>query len=172
VHTPTLAPLPGCHGAQRASPFVPFVVVRTPSRTAAPPCGVHGTPTSCPGGEGLLSLLVQPGRIPHLLVQLVYPDSGAVRAYRKFCLLTVRILKIPSLPLSPCTAIPKQIDLCALALGLGGISGQGRSKGQDCGVLSQELIILWKLEFPRECATSSSPHPHFFFLHTLKSLAS
>ena len=41
-----------CHGALHASPhLVPFVTAATPSRTAAPPCGVHGTPTSRLRGE-------------------------------------------------------------------------------------------------------------------------
>lgn len=52
---PTRGPVLRCHGALHASPHhVTFVMVAaTPSRTAAPPRGVHGTPTSCLRGEWL-----------------------------------------------------------------------------------------------------------------------
>lgn len=61
LHTPTPAgPLSRCHGARLSSPHpAPSVVVGTPSGTAAPPGGVHGTPTSCLRGERPLSLLAQ-----------------------------------------------------------------------------------------------------------------
>lgn len=50
----TLALLFHCHGAPHSAPHLaPFVMVGTPSRTAAPPCGIHGTPISCLRGKWL-----------------------------------------------------------------------------------------------------------------------